>query len=155
MTPPGFPTTPSDMIAELERVAADLLDAVQGLSDDDLRTPRIAGEWRGQDILAHLARWDTIARQEIEAERGGQPSGEGYANYLEINDQWAALDRAFSPGQARARFEAAHAALFALLRSLRVDEWTPLVRRWARHAVWLHYPEHTAQFQAWRDSHGH
>lgn len=154
MTPPSFPTAPGDMIAELERVADDLLAALGGLSDDELRAPHVVGEWRGQDVLAHLARWDSIARQEIQAERDGRPSGGDYANYLEINDQWAALDRALSPDQAKARFTAAHAALFALLDSLRVNDWTPLVRRWAKHAVWLHYPEHAAQIRAWRDRHG-
>lgn len=151
MTPTTFPNAPSDALVELARVADDLFSLVGSLSDDDLRAPHVAGEWRGQDILAHLARWDAIACHAIQAEHDGQPAGHDYANYLELNDEWAALDQAIGPDQARARFEAAHAALFALLSSLPPDDWTPLVRRWAKNAVWRHYPEHTAHLRTWRD----
>ncbi len=152
MTAAEFPSASGEALAELTRVANDLLTTLRGLSDDDLRAPHVAGAWRGQDILAHLARWAAIARQEIEAERAGQPAGGDYANYLDINDEWAALDRALGPDQARACFETAHAALFAVLSSLPPEDWTPLVRRWAKNAVWRHYPEHTAHLRAWRDA---
>lgn len=149
-TGPKFPQEPALILAELERVSDMLLTALDGLADDDLRAPYVVGEWRIQDVLAHLARWDDIAWDEITAERAGQSSERDYANYLDLNDQWAPLDRNLSPAEARTRFAEAHQRLMSVFQDLSGDEWTVLAWRWARHAVWLHYPEHSAQIQAWR-----
>lgn len=145
-----FPDAPARIMGELQRVSADLLDALQGIDDQAMLESGVAGEWRVKDILVHIARWDAIASAEITAARAGQASDTDYSHYLTLNDEWAVTDWDLPVAAARRRFDAAHHSLLTLFAALRENEWSRTARRWAKHAVWLHYPEHTAQVRAWR-----
>ncbi len=158
MTTPTTPTrplpAPAAILADMDAAYQDLKAALAGLTDAEKQTPGAAGRWRVKDVLSHLARWDDVAYQEMTLELQGTPSGIDYNNYLETNDRWEREDWDRPLAEAEAHFEAAHARVMDLLRGLPDAQWTRPIRAWAKHAVWHHYPEHTAWIREWRAAEG-
>ncbi|MDH4209190.1 MAG: DinB family protein [Anaerolineae bacterium] len=45
-------------LADLAAARQELLDALEGLSEEDLQSPLASGEWRIRDMLAHISHWN-------------------------------------------------------------------------------------------------
>jgi hypothetical protein len=50
--------TKEEIITKLSASRENFLAAIQGLSDPDLTTKTVAGQWTVKDIMAHLTRWE-------------------------------------------------------------------------------------------------
>ena len=48
-----------DILDELISARADLLDAIDGLTPEQLRQPFAVGKWSVKDVLAHLTAWES------------------------------------------------------------------------------------------------
>ena len=48
-----------EVLDEIRRVRADLLDAIDGLPDDAMLRPGVVGVWSVKDLLAHLTVWES------------------------------------------------------------------------------------------------
>src|SRR6185312_10802939 len=53
--------TREQLLARLEKAWTALKDSYVGLSDAQLTTPGVAGEWSVRDVLAHVTTWDEEA----------------------------------------------------------------------------------------------
>jgi hypothetical protein len=148
-------TEPADILAEMDRVYDQFMASVAGLSDAQKLEPGATGRWRVKDVLSHLARWDDVAYEEIEAALGGERTGKDYRNYLDINEVWVVEDWERPLDEVEHHFAQAHARVMARLRPLPYDQWQRYIKSWAKNAIWHHYPEHTAWLWAWRRERGY
>ena len=140
-----------------ERVAARAeLDAVfAGLTADELEEPGMTGAWNGRMTLVHIARWDETAAHMILRDRHGiHPDINEFDDYEAWNDYWAAVDADISLADATARHGLAHEAIVRTLRHLAPEEWTDVVRGWAREASVNHYRHHAEPTRRWREGRG-
>src|SRR3972149_10894293 len=81
----------TDVIAKLEEGREQFLDAIEGLSEDDLQQPGVMGEWSVKDIRVHLARWETeLVMLLWQASRGQKPTSALVSSTPvdELNDRW-------------------------------------------------------------------
>jgi uncharacterized damage-inducible protein DinB len=63
-----------DILNELITARADLLDAIDGLTPEQLRQPFAVGIWSVKDVLAHLAAWESeLVTALNQAQGGGRP----------------------------------------------------------------------------------
>lgn len=60
-----MPENRDELIAHYAATRADLLDALEGLSDEAMSEPTLDG-WSIKDHLAHIATWDEVRAAEVE-----------------------------------------------------------------------------------------
>jgi DinB superfamily len=106
------------------------LDALFGqLTDAELGQPATIGpgEWAAKDLMGHIAFWEELALETIDAWRAGRrprvedisgPAGTDRAN---ADNQAQTAPR--SPAEIRSRAASVHQALLAVIHSLSEDEW--------------------------------
>jgi uncharacterized damage-inducible protein DinB len=90
------------LIEHYRRMRADLLAAIEGLSDAQMSEPSLDG-WSVKDHLAHVALWDEIRASEVARISAGHDSawrmdGQQDGVYSELGH---ALRRGLSPAQVR------------------------------------------------------
>ncbi len=68
-----MPEDRDDLLRHYRESRADLLDAIAGLSDEQMADPSIDG-WSVKDHLAHLAVWDDLRAAEVERISAGRDS---------------------------------------------------------------------------------
>ena len=146
------------LLREMEAGFAGLLDAVSGLSDEQL-TRAWYGDWSVRDILAHVAGWhrEEIAMLERMA-RGERPVPES-ADYTD-DDAWnarfAARWRAASAGEVLAELKATKEAYLAAASRLPEERFEEgrTARRLVQQGCIEHYREHVDEIRAWREREG-
>jgi hypothetical protein len=132
--------TRADAIATLEEGQAKLDALFARLSDEAMERPKTIGGgdtsgarsgWSAKDLLGHVAFWEELAADVIEAHRTGrQPrvaaifSGDGSVDRANAENQ--ARSAAMSLADVRQRAATAHRALVDGIRSLADDEWGAL-----------------------------
>ena len=151
------------LLDENSRARAELLDAIEGLSDDR-RCERWFDDWSIYEIIAHLAAWqDGFATALEGAVRGERPQVPGFDPLLEdATDRYNANVAESVPGttweQMMVRLDAARAHHEAAVRSVpdripadRFEEGRS-TRRLASSAN--HDREHTPEILEWRAREG-
>lgn len=142
---------PDGFLAEMATARGELAAAFDGLTDADMEEPGMTGVWSGRMTLVHIARWDETATQMVLRDKlGVLPGVKEFDDYEWWNDRWAEVDADIPLDMARARYESAHEAIVRTLRSLNDDQWTPLVRGWAREASINHYRHHAETIRRWK-----
>ena len=142
------------LLREMEAGFAGLLDAVSGLSDEQL-TRAWYGDWSVRDILAHVAGWhrEEIAMLERMA-RGERPVPES-ADYTD-DDAWnarfAAKWRAASAGDVLAELKASEEAYLAAASRLPEERFEEgrTAQRLVKQGCTEHYREHADEIREWR-----
>ena len=142
------------LLREMEAGFAGLLDAVSGLSDEQL-TRAWYGDWSVRDILAHVAGWhrEEIAMLERMA-RGERPVPES-ADYTD-DDAWnarfAAKWRAASAGDVLAELKASEEAYLAAASRLPEERFEEgrTAQRLVQQGCTEHYREHADEIREWR-----
>ncbi len=158
--------TKDEIFDALEDERENFLDAIDGLSDDELQLPGVVGKWSIKDIMIHLSAWEAeMVKLLWQAKQGQPPSNPDWTEEQvdQLNQEW---------------FEAYHArpldrvmADFIAVRkqtSRRVEAFTdkdlndPQRFSWLKDRplwVWVaqdsfeHEAEHTAQIRSWRVEH--
>ena len=148
----------TDLLARVQAARADLLAAMEGLSDDDMLAPRLDG-WSVRDHLAHIAAWDELRYYEIMRVVRGQPT-----IYHDLRDAYEVKDinRAFAYFRRNlAREEILRELEFSRGRVLELVETMPeeslaeaaegrvRIRRTADHDL-----DHACQIRQWRQREG-
>lgn len=110
--------------------------------------PGVCGEWSIKQVVGHIAVWDDLAIQDIaRVERGEERTPR---DWQKINDETAAAFANRSVEDLRDEMIAKHAELIDALMESRGFDTDSLGGD-----TWDHYPEHTEQLAAWRDSGSH
>lgn len=125
--------TRAEAIAILEEGHARLDALFARLSEAVMERPKTigGGDWSAKDLLGHVAFWEELAADVIEAHRTRrQPrvaavfSGDGGVDRANAEDH--ASNAAMPLADVRARAARAHHALVEAIRSLSDDEWAAL-----------------------------
>jgi hypothetical protein len=146
------------LLREMEAGFADLLSAVDGLSEEQM-TRVWYGDWSVRDILAHVAGWhrEEIAMLERMA-RGERPVPES-ADYTD-DDAWnarfVAKWRAASAGEVLAELKAIKEAYLAAAGRLPEERFEEgrTAQRLVREGCTEHYREHAGEIRSWREREG-
>ena len=142
------PGTVADVLARIEERWREMLDALDGVPEEHLEVPGVAGEWSLKDLFGHIAFWDDQARQEIERALAGLPRQDN--DWQAMNEADHAARRGQTLPEERAAMHRAHAALVEQLEGVagidaaRVDEAV-------RGGSYGHYEEHIPDIRAWRE----
>ena len=147
-----------DLLREMDAGFAALLDAVDGLSEEQM-TRVWYGDWSVRDILAHVAGWhrEEIAMLERMA-RGERPVPEStdYTDDDAWNARFVAKWRAASAGEVLAELKATKEAYVAAASRLPEERFEEgrTARRLVQQGCIEHYREHADEIRAWREKEG-
>jgi hypothetical protein len=89
------------MVDDLKKMHVDILEAIDGLSAEELNKPETIGKWSARDVILHLAMWDGETLKAFAVWRTGHDYDWSYADeYLKFNDFWFENLKALSATQA-------------------------------------------------------
>jgi uncharacterized damage-inducible protein DinB len=138
-----------DLLRYYRESRVQLLEAIDGLTDDQMSEPTIDG-WAVKDHLAHLALWDDIRAAEVERISAGHDSAWKMTDKQDddLNDTGYEVRRGMSAVQARWELDRSRAKLLdaitaatpraldpdnygaAGLRSQHEDDHSGWIKRW-------------------------
>jgi hypothetical protein len=147
----------------LARERAKLLAVLDGLSEEEMARPGVAGEWSVRDVLAHLLAWEEEAVTRLDLLAAERPQDVAW-----IDDQ---DEQKLNAWNARAHQRYAGLALAEIMRRLAdvqgriligldslsderlsTDAGPVPVRNWLPECTYDHEQEHCADILAWRRS---
>ncbi len=151
------------------RVALDdsrnqLLDAIDGLTPDQLQTHGVVGEWSVRDVLQHISMWEAeLVRLLAHVEQGRRPTGDALSrrpDFAKINARWhtETMERPLESvledlhGVRRQTIRRIETLSDDELAHARPEAWLHgnALWRWIAEYTFEHEREHTAQVRAWR-----
>jgi hypothetical protein len=151
-----------ELIQRIETDWARLQASLDGLSEEQLHTPGVVGEWTIKDVLAHIAAWQTrLISAMFKAERGLAPDmTEPGMTVDKLNAQWyrEMKDRSFD--QVWEDLDASYHQILARLENWpEKDLFEPKRFKWMKGEPferyiagdsYEHYVEHAGHIEAWR-----
>lgn len=151
--------TRAEILKTLQEQHAQLLAALEEISEEVIVQRPIVGWWTLKDLLGHIAMWEQVALQFIaESKQDGAPKPLGLNDDAAINahnKRGVTIRRDWPLARGRAEFDAAHRDLLAAIESLSdADLSTPLPAPWGKGATleqliainsYEHISEHIAQ----------
>ena len=154
-----------EILHAMHRERANLLAAMQGISDEDAIAQPIVGAWTLKDLLAHIAAWNSVATKFVtEYLDLGAPVALGLKDDAALNAYNARLhaERKDWPlAHVRAEFDRAFRQLVAAVEKLNDEQlkaqlpapWTPeeTLERLIASNSYEHEPEHTEQIRKFVD----
>ncbi len=143
------------VLAKLERAWAELQNACARLSDAQLTTPGVTGNWSVRDILAHVSTWEQEALKILPVIlAGGRPPTyrAQYGGIDGFNALMTEKNRGLSLAEVRQEMQDTHQRLLEYLRSVPESQFTreTRFRRRLRLDTYSHYPKHARAILAWR-----
>jgi len=153
-----------EVLDHLTGARAELMAAIEGLSETEMTTLPVTGIWTVKEILAHIcgwAAWDLAAIKGVLA--GKAPDLSAIQGVNTFNARLIAERGGWSLDRILAEMRDTQAALQGLLagmpdenlfqaRSFRGPYWDNLAG-WLQ-VAWEHEEEHAVQIRAWRATHG-
>lgn len=147
-----------ELLAELDREFSALLEAVEGLTDEQMVKPWY-GDWSVRDILAHIAGWHHEMDDGLDRiSRGERPTPEG-VDYSDENawnarfvETWASASPAAVVAELKASKELFESAA-RLVPENRYEQGRAAYRI-LRGSGADHYREHAPAIREWREREG-
>jgi hypothetical protein len=153
----------TEVLSALEESRENILDAIDGLSAEEMQEPGMDGDWSVKDLLAHLARWEAeLVKLLWQAQQGQKPSSIHFSPVPvdEINARWQKeyrsrpLERVLEDfhgvrNQTVRRVEDLPEEAFEAPHYYSWLDQAPLWK-WISDDSFEHEAEHAAQIRAWR-----
>jgi hypothetical protein len=137
----------SNAVERVEASWEQLLAAVDGIADERMSEPGVAGDWSVKDVLAHVAYWEGRAIGIVERKLTGEPDPPGGGLDFEAVNQNVYAERAnWTIAQMLDEFHGTHQRFMAALRQF-PDIDTDAIEG----NTFEHYDEHAADIRAWRE----
>ena len=143
------------LLKRLDTAWVALDESYAGLSEAQMTTPGVAGEWSVRDILAHVATWEEEALKYLPLiiEGGRPPRYASYGGLDAFNARMTEAKRGLSLADVLAHLAETHRQLVAYLRNVPEEQFTTETR--FRHRLRLdtysHYPLHARMIREWRE----
>jgi uncharacterized damage-inducible protein DinB len=142
----------------------ELLGAIAGLSDEELLTPGVVGEWSVRDVLQHVSLWEAEAvKLLVHLQQRRKPTGDRWSGNLDLdslNARWHAETKERPLAAVRADFDAVRQQTIRRLNDLSdADLANPRLLPWLKgRPAWQyvfedtaeHEQEHAEQINEWR-----
>ena len=134
-------------IERVEASWANLVEAIEGIPEERIDEPGVAGEWSVKDVLGHLAYWDGEAIEGVERSLNGdsESSGDDGDDFEVTNQREQAVRSGRSVAKARQELFGTHDRLLAALRQHPTIDPNEIAGD-----TFEHYDEHAADIRAWR-----
>src|SRR4030067_895632 len=96
------------LLAEMESARAEIMEAIAGLSDEEMLKPDVVGTWSVRDVLQHISLWEAeLVKLLVHAQQRRRPAGDRWSGKLDIdalNARWHAETRDRPRDRVRADF---------------------------------------------------
>lgn len=148
--------TKQQLLDKLERAWADLQASFAGMSEAQMTTPGVTGDWSVKDILAHVTTWEeeALRMMPVILENKTPPRyADQYGGLNAFNAQMSAQKRDLPLAEVLAQLDATHHRLIEVVQRAPDDQITreTRFRRRLRLDTYSHYPEHARAIRAWRE----
>lgn len=148
--------TKQQLLDKLERAWADLQASFAGMSEAQMTTPGVTGDWSVKDILAHVTTWEeeALRMMPVILENKTPPRyADQYGGLNAFNAQMSAQKRDLPLAEVLAQLDATHRRLIEYVQRAPDDQITreTRFRRRLRLDTYSHYPEHARAIRAWRE----
>jgi len=147
------------LFKRLETAWCEFLDALAGLSEEQLLEPDVTGNWSVRDIVAHVTTWEEEALKHLPfILKGGTPPrySTTYGGIDVFNAQMTQEKKDLPVKEVFRQMNDVHSRLISLLSHLPESELGSKTR--FRHRLRLdtygHYPKHTRAIRKWREKKG-
>ena len=162
------PPTKSDLLAVIRTERARLKSLLVGLTASQKVEPGVEASWSIKDILAHIAAWERLAYDRIQAAVTGNPLKfpliKGDADVDKFNAEVFEKNQKSSIAEVTAEFQDSHRDFISQIENLDEDFLSkPLPFDWAgkltaqvvisANTHW-HYVEHAESIEKWIDKQG-
>lgn len=153
-----------EILEALEERHEDFLDAIDGLSDEELEEPGVYLDWSIKDIAAHLSMWEgELIKLLWQIRNGEKPSTVHFSSIpeAELSSQWVieakdrTLERVFDD------FDAVRRQTIRRIENFKEKDLTDPLRfpwmkgrplwEWVADYSFKHEAEHIEQIRTWRD----
>ena len=132
-----------------------LVEALEGLSEEDATRTGLTEQWSVKDALSHIAAWETEAARIVKEIQDGtwKPQRMNQEMIDEFNRQAVEDRRERSFPQVREEFDAAHAEMERVITTLpeEVDESSPAYK-YIEAVTFKHFAHHGEQIKAMRNA---
>ncbi len=141
--------------------------AIDGLSDEEMQTPGVAGDWSAKDITAHLSRWEAeMGRILWQIQQGQKPDTAHFSGRPvdEINAEWSREMKSRPLELILSDYKAVRVQTIKRIQAFSDEQLSdpnsfPALRgqpleNWIVGDSSDHQAEHAAQIQAWRQKQG-
>lgn len=140
----------SDAITRVEASWEHLLSAIEGIGQERMSEPGVAGDWSVKDVLGHVAFWEDRVIGAIERAMNDAPDPPSSGlDVDQINENVTAERAGWSVTQSLNEFQGTHERLLATLRKY-PDVDPALIEG----DTFEHYDEHATDIRAWRERAG-
>jgi len=148
----------SGLLREADQAYAGLRQAIEGLSDADMRQPWL-GTWGVREIVIHVAGWHREMIPALARVGRGEPPYPADVSYDDAdawNARFVAARDGLKPADALAELDASHRDYVAAAAALGGPHLAPggAARDLFDGCGAAHYREHAAQIRAWRQAEG-
>ncbi len=142
---------------DLRKMHSDVLEAIDGLSAEELSREGTIGKWSARDVLIHMAMWDGEALKALAVWRGGHDYDWAYADdYLKINECWHEITKKISTTQVLQMYNLVRNAIITDTAAISDDVWSSRggVPKWLSGITIEHNQWHLDKLRAFRKSLG-
>jgi hypothetical protein len=159
--------TQDEILDALEDQRENFLEAIDGLSDEQLVQPGVVGDWSVKDIMFHLTMWEAeLVKLLWQAAQGVQPTTAQFGKMPvdERNAVWGAQSKDRTLEQVIDDFAGVRKQTSRRVTAFKdIDLEDPQRYPWLNgHPLWVwiaedsfkHEAEHTAQILNWRQNQG-
>jgi hypothetical protein len=160
----------TELLTILRESRKEHLQAIEGLTEEEMNEPGVIGDWSVKDILSHLTRWEAeLVKMLWQISQGITPSGLAVSETPEevideLNARWVQEDRDRSLSQVLEDFHGVRKQTIRRVEALSEEELTDAKRyawlgdvplwKWVAIESYEHDAEHFSQIQAWREKRG-
>lgn len=157
-----------EMTEALEDEREKLVDALDGLTDEQMEEPGVVGEWSIKDLLSHLLAWEAEAIKLLwQLQQGEKPGGifAGPIDVDQVNHTWYLEMHARPLERVLADFEAVRKQTHKRLAAFTEKDLSDLQRyaglkgraleQIIAENTFEHDAEHAAEILAWRQGKGY
>jgi len=159
--------TKDELLDALEDERENLMETIEGLSDEVMLVPGVIGDWSVKDILSHLSQWEAeLVKLLWQAQQGIRPTGLRYTQEEvdAVNADWREahkdrdLDSVLSDLQAVRKQTIRRIDAFSDRELNDAQRW-PWLRgeplwKWIESDSFGHEAEHAAEIKDWRARRG-
>jgi hypothetical protein len=110
--------TKAEILRTLDEKHGQVLSKLNDLSDAEMETRPIEGDWTAKDLLAHMTRWENICAGYLDKILGGEPIPQLGSSTNDLNARDVAEDRALSLAQVWRNSDASFLRVKVLVESL-------------------------------------
>ncbi len=153
-----------ELINKLEESRESMLEAIDGLAEEDLLRAGASGEWSVKEVLSHLTMWEAqIVTLLFQAHAGNKPTTThfGKESTDALNERWHRQGQARMLNAVMADFEGVRDQTIRRVEALTEDDLTNPKRyswldgralwQWVAEETFEHEAEHGAEIRAWRE----